>query len=177
MRIRLSELSEEERRLRRNRLEREWKRRNPDKIRAIRKRYYEAHKEQIKEAGRLYHQRPGVVERKRIAHNRWADKNPHLRWAHTSMYSHKRRGFRLLFSYQELKMLAEQTMECGYCGGKLLYNRQTSLMERPTLDRTEGDIVVRLEDVQIICHRCNVSKSNRTHSEFVHFCKLIAMKF
>ena len=47
----------------------------------------------------------------------------------------------------------------------------------PTLDRINNDPFILRDNIQIICHRCNTTKNNRTLVAFVEYCKKIVAKY
>ena len=111
---------------------------------------------------------------------RYAEQNPHRVWASGTITNHRRKGFRVLFSAQELAELAKSTQVCPICGVELRFSFGTKggkcAHDSPTLDRKDNGEELNLSDVQVLCLRCNTTKGNRTMKEFVDYCELVALK-
>jgi len=103
---------------------------------------------------------------------------PNNIWVQYAIHRKKVRGFKVLFTWQELVQVVEQTPSCRYCGVALDYTPFHGYGRRhaPSLDRVDniqsGDM--RLEDVQIICYQCNTTKCDRSHVDFMEYCKKVA---
>lgn len=105
-------------------------------------------------------------------------KNPQKRWASGTLGKHKKRGFRIQITIEELVSLFEQTTHCIYCDQKMERNKEILSSSSPTLDILDPkNKVVDINNIQIICHSCNSSKRNRTHQELVDWCKIVVQKF
>lgn len=46
-----------------------------------------------------------------------------------------------------------------------------------TLDRINNEKVLLLEDVWIVCMRCNVMKNSMTFDEYIEHCRMVVDKF
>lgn len=99
-------------------------------------------------------------------------------WANSSISGHRRKGYEINITTDELEAMAKNTTSCKYCGQHLNYNRGDKngkpQSSSPTLDSINNIKSLSIDNVQIICMRCNVTKSDRTHAEFVEYCKTIA---
>jgi hypothetical protein len=115
----------------------------------------------------------------REMHHKYKQKRKHYYWAHASIYAHKKSGLIINISPQELENIAKASIFCKYCGTNLNFNQRKGglLNESPTLDRTNNDQILNKESVQIICRLCNSTKQNRTHEEFINYCRMIGNKF
>ena len=102
-------------------------------------------------------------------------------WAVNSISNHKRRGYIINITNDELEKMALNTKICIYCGSNLIYKNNGKGDKindnRPSMDRINNENEININNVQIICSRCNVTKLNRTHDEFIEYCKIIAEKF
>jgi hypothetical protein len=49
--------------------------------------------------------------------------------------------------------------------------------ESPSVDRLSNSDILTVNNIQIICRRCNTTKLDRTMEEFVDYCKMVAKKF
>lgn len=106
-------------------------------------------------------------------------RNPIKRWATSTISGHKKRGCEIRFTTQELIELAEQTTHCKYCGKEIVYKpyEEVPVRNRPSMDRINNDTELRIDNIQIICNGCNISKGQMTHDEFILYCKNIASRW
>ena len=65
------------------------------------------------------------------------------------------------------------TQECPYCGCEFNWAGERGDRDNPTLDRIDNEGEIKPHNIQIICFRCNVTKQDRTHDEFVAYCKRV----
>lgn len=104
--------------------------------------------------------------------------HPREYWVYSTVCGHKRRGCAILFNKHDLIKLAYATSICKVCGCELSWSREgkngSPLNSSPTLDRTNQDKVLTMNNIQIICSRCNVTKNARSMNEFRDYCKLVA---
>ena len=73
--------------------------------------------------------------------------------------------------------MGKATTHCPYCGVELDWQRGLGKGGRdssPSLDRINNEKELRLDNIEIICHRCNSTKYNRTKKEFIDYCIKIA---
>lgn len=107
-------------------------------------------------------------------------RNKYKIYASTTLNDHKRNNFIVNITINELEKLAINTNFCIYCGIELNYNRGYKFMaldNSPSLDRINNENEMNMENVQIICHKCNAIKHDMTHLEFIKYCKHIFDKF
>jgi 5-methylcytosine-specific restriction endonuclease McrA len=128
-----------------------------------------------------YHNVPGIKEKHSKQSKDRKLARPREYWAYSTMSGHKSQGCTIELSRKELIDLANITDHCEICGEPmdwgLIGKQDHSLDNSPSLDRTDNEKVLRIENVQIVCSRCNVSKNSRTMDEFIAYCKMIAAKF
>lgn len=105
--------------------------------------------------------------------------DPRFAWARMTLANHKRNGFVINISKKELTELASKTDKCVICDSPLTwgYMNGAKIRSRPSLDRTDNDIVVSYDTIQILCFRCNTMKGDRTMKEYVDYCTYVANKF
>jgi 5-methylcytosine-specific restriction endonuclease McrA len=128
-------------------------------------------------------------ENLRVKHKEYRDKNRsrikehylkkiHRYWAQNSIYNHKKNGFIIKVTTDELEKLAKNSKECSYCGEELnwIWNRGHS-SKNPTLDRVNNEKEIRVDNIEIICRRCNATKYDRSKEEFIKYCEMIVNKF
>ena len=103
----------------------------------------------------------------------YAKNNPHRHWATGSIRNHKKLGILFLFTRAELEDLAKDTPCCLYCGVLLdwSYGEKTGPSENsPSLDNKDLKTALRLDDIDLVCYRCNRTKADRTTKGFLEYC-------
>ena len=116
-------------------------------------------------------------ERSREISRRWQVNNPERRWVINTLSSHRQKDFEVNITIDALTELAKNTKTCLLCGCELDWSVNTKgylQFNSPSLDRIDNADTLTLDNVQIICYRCNVTKQNRSMKEFVEYCKLVA---
>ena len=106
--------------------------------------------------------------------------NPKRAWSRSTLYKHKFRGaFDIKITIDELEHFIKDTEHCDLCkvpldwsrgtkGGKILYNS-------PTLDRKNNEHFIALDNIMILCHRCNSGKNEDSVEEYVERCKRVVL--
>ncbi len=110
----------------------------------------------------------------------WKEKrirNAKPMWARTTIRNHRRRGNIVNFTNQELLKFIKEVEVCSICGIKLNWFNNRICMDSPTLDRMNNEKHLDLNNIQILCCQCNVSKGNRTMGDFVNYCDWVLQKF
>ena len=100
--------------------------------------------------------------------------NPYLLFARYTYQTHNRDGYIVNLSVSDVEEMAKRTTNCPLCGIELNYRNSKSLFNSPSLDRIDNEKELNRENVMIICHKCNMTKSNRTLKEFVEYCRKIS---
>jgi len=107
--------------------------------------------------------------------------NPIRVWCNSTLYHHKKEGFNICITQEELKHIAKETLVCNICGCVLNWTPYTSngktQQNSPSLDRINNDTIITKENIQIICHQCNRTKGERTMEEFINYCKMVVNKY
>ena len=107
-------------------------------------------------------------------------RNPRRRWATACLAGHRRRGYEIQISFEELCQIASRTDFCFLCGAPLdwgLGNKGHMHNKSPTLDRLDNEGVIRSDNILILCYQCNATKRDRTLKEFLDYCRAITNKF
>lgn len=110
----------------------------------------------------------------------YARKNPRRRWATACLSGHRRRGYVIEITSEELYQIASKTELCFICGYQIdwqLGNKGHMHNKSPTLDRLDNEKVIRSDNILILCYQCNATKRDRTLKEFVVYCGTVAKKF
>ena len=140
---------------------REIRRANPEMTKAINKKCYDKD-----------------PEKKKARSKKWRAINSQRCWASHTISSHKRKGYAVIITIDELIKKAKEIKTCLYCGRLIDYTSGNGLNKNsPSLDRINNGKIMEMNNIQIICHHCNASKSSRTHDEFVQYCTKIYKQF
>jgi 5-methylcytosine-specific restriction endonuclease McrA len=147
------------------------------------KEHYQDNKDRYTENSTAYYlkNRSHVLEKCKEYRNRNKDriksnylKKIHRYWAQNSIYNHRKRKFIIKVTTDELENLAKNTQECLYCGEKLNWSwGRGHSSHSPTLDRINNEVEIRIDNVEIICRRCNATKYDRSKEDFIRYCEMI----
>ncbi len=100
------------------------------------------------------------------------------KWVSVSLNSHRRRGYDVRISNQQLYDFIQDKYTCAYCGTVLKWESNGGFVDNsPTVDRVDNENYIDMNNIQIICTKCNGTKRNRTHKEFVEYCNNIVQIF
>ena len=141
------------------------------------KEYHEKNKNEIHK--RKYHHRINNID-KYIKSERKVHRDPkhvHRQWATSSIRHHEKRGFDMNVTITELSEHAKTITHCPMCGIELKWYYGNLSPNSPTVDRVDSNNTLDMNNIQIICHRCNMAKRDRTMKEFVEYCKMVVEKF
>ena len=139
------------------------------------KELYQKNKEKLNEYGKEYRQenKEKLSKQQKKRHK----KNPIKYWCIHTISSHKKRGFKVLFTWQELLSIAEKTKSCPLCGDLLNWGVENKngrrQLDSPSLDRLNNDKTLTLKNTKIICWKCNNAKNEMSIKEFINYCKKI----
>src|SRR4030065_2045016 len=107
-------------------------------------------------------------------------KRSHRTWSRSTIYSHKEQEYDIQLTLDELENLAIRTIECPYCDIELdwsLGNKNgRSKYNSPSLDRINNGKILTIDNVQILCIVCNMTKGTRTEEEFASYCLMVSKK-
>jgi len=111
------------------------------------------------------------IEEDRVKELERINKNPERRWTTDTLRSHRRRGYAVLATVDEIYKKALATKKCRYCGVGLKFIHGLGFrIDAPSLDRINNGKVITKDNSQIICKCCNALKGARTHKEFIDYC-------
>ena len=137
-----------------------WRHKNLDKVRASRRRYYKKHGEELRAKSRAY--RKAHYEEKKAKDWEYRLTHPHRYWAYHTIFGHRNRGYKIQLGINELIELAKKSINCAICGTPLTWTLGNGhLLNYPTLDRIDDSKILTFQNIQILCNRCNVTKSDR----------------
>jgi hypothetical protein len=101
-------------------------------------------------------------------------------WAIASISGHRKLGHLIQITTDELQELASHATNCPMCGVEFDWGPKTKSGARPnspSVDRVGNEKVLDAHNIQIICRKCNYTKSDRSMAEFVDYCKRIVERF
>lgn len=102
------------------------------------------------------------------------ERRPFYAWAQGTIRHHKDNGIKIEINVKELEELAINTKYCPLCGCELKRNNGIGPNNTsPTLDRVNGEKVIKKDNIMIMCHKCNATKRDRSLSEFIQYCEHI----
>jgi len=107
-------------------------------------------------------------------------KNSKRRWTSACLSGHRRRGYLIHLTFEELYQLASKTDVCFICGNRLdwqLGDKGHMINRSPTLDRLDNENVIRSDNILILCYQCNATKRDRSLKEFLEYCRAVAARF
>lgn len=126
--------------------------------------------------GKQYRENNKEKEQKRI--REYYRKYPIKIWCQFTISKHQRRGFKVLFTWEELYPIAKQSKYCPICNCKLTWGYGNGRQNNtPSLDRVNNENILTLDNTQIICHRCNTAKGQMNMKEFIEYCIMVSNKF
>ena len=98
-------------------------------------------------------------------------------WARATLSRHRHKGYITEITSSELTEIARRTEHCYYCGCEFDWDPKHGkcLPNSPSMDRIDNDQIIRKTNIRIICHSCNTTKLDRTHEEFVEYCKTVTL--
>ena len=117
------------------------------------KEYYENNKEKIKEY----------------------NKNNYVRiWCSSTIRDHKKRGYIVNITIDELYDIVKDKPSCEICGKELEWystgkGKITNLS--PSLDRIYNGNEINKDNISILCHKCNTKKHSESIEENLVWCK------
>ena len=141
---------------------------NKDRIKAREKMYREENYDLIQERRRKFREnnRDHECERDR----KYREENKYLVWAKTTIRCHVRNGFFVIVKVYELAEMAKNTPRCPYCHEELLFGPKetgTLVLNSPTLDRRNNERILTVNNIDIICFRCNRIKGSMPQKAFI----------
>src|SRR3989304_2271033 len=104
-------------------------------------------------------------EKLKINSKKWREENPYRYWAIGTINRHKRKGFTILSTIDEIEFLAKRIKNCSYCNIELdwSWGNKGPKLNSPSLDRINNEKELRKDNIQIICYDCNAVKRTKTH--------------
>jgi hypothetical protein len=111
----------------------------------------------------------------------WKTNNYRHVWSYMSLYHHARKGYEINVTPSDLEGIANITEVCYICGIILdwSYGPKKGILNdnSPTLDRVNNEEELNIDNIKIICYKCNRTKSDRTMNEFIEYCGMVYTRF
>ena len=107
---------------------------------------------------------------------KWKQKNPHKVWASSTLSYHRKKGYSIIVTINDLTRKAEKAMYCALCGTKLNWVRgtkRTATSNSPSLDRKNNGNKITSSTILIVCHKCNTMKQDKTIIEYKQYIEQI----
>lgn len=120
---------------------------------------------------------PVRYKRKLERNYRSKRKNPWKYWASKTIYQHKKDGYAVGLTTNELAEIASNTKTCGYCDCLLCWTNTKTRPNSPTWDRLDNGDTMTLENTLIVCSKCNSEKRARSHKQYIQDSYALALKF
>jgi len=100
----------------------------------------------------------------------WRERNPARHWTAVTLISHRKRGFEVNISNQQLYDLITKIHNCQACGKPLKFNRgkHGPAHDSPTMDRMNNEKILTPSNILILCLSCNASKSEKPYRDFLN---------
>ena len=147
---------------------------NREKLKASSNKYYHDNTEKCSASTKKYRQANfGKIKARK---KRWRLANPRRWWSKQTLCAHRTKlGCKVVITLDEMHARAEATDYCEHCKCLLDYgpkDRTGGQANSPSLDRkVAGSDILSMDDVWILCHKCNSTKGKRSMDEF---CELAA---
>lgn len=107
----------------------------------------------------------------------WYNKSPRG-WANQAIGSHRRKGHVINITIDELYDYALDKKNCPICGVSLSWGKKNGHIRShsPSLDRINNEPELNINNIWIICARCNAAKGDMNMKDFVEYCKNVVKR-
>lgn len=123
--------------------------------------------------GKYYYCKECIKEKAMIRYK----KDPKRTWCITTLSNHKTSGYKIKITLDELYDYVQDKDYCLICGKELDWSYgdkgRCHKHNSPTLDRMNNESYITLDNIQILCRDCNVSKSDKTIEELLLWCEKV----
>jgi len=157
---------------------REYKEKNYDRLTSYQKLYRESNKDLIQIRNKNYYakNKDFISERRRyIASTPDGYKR---QWCYRTREKHKRIGYDVQLSSDDLFKIIKNINNCEICGCLLeWWPTGKASNESPTLDRLNNEQCINENNIQVLCLKCNTMKHNNTIPELINWCELVLSKY
>ena len=108
---------------------------------------------------------------------KWSRENPIRIRALNTIKHHSNKNNIINISVDEVVDLLEKSVYCPICGQKFTSTINGHQRNAPSLDRLNNEKELRVDNVWVICRKCNSTKLDRTMKEFYEYCNNVVTKF
>lgn len=110
--------------------------------------------------------------RKNIAALKWASDNPIRAKANRTLHNHRimHKDAIIKITISEIENLFRESTHCPLCGIKYSNESRQTVQ---SLDRLNNERELRVDNVWVICNKCNATKQDRTMEEFYEYCQMV----
>jgi len=140
------------------------------------KEYYENNKEKMKEYKKEYNEKYYENNKEKInKQQKEYNKNNYVRrWCYNTINKHKKCGYIVNITIDELYNIVKDEPSCEICGKELEWystgkGKTTNLS--PSLDRIYNGNEINKDNISILCHKCNAKKHSDSIEENLVWCK------
>ena len=142
------------------------------KCKKCRKEYYENNKEKILKQKKEY--RENNKEKILEYQKEYRENNYVRKWCSSTINFHKKRGYIVNITFDELYNIVKDKPSCEICGKELEWystgkGKTTNLS--PSLDRKNNENEINKDNISILCHKCNIKKNSESIEENLVWCK------
>lgn len=118
-------------------------------------------------------------EKWKTSHKKTVINNPIRNWCRSTRARHKNDGFIVMITNDELEKWANFHKHCEFCGIELDFTpfKGKSVSNSPSLDRTNNEQEIRLDNITMLCRNCNHRKGDMPLKDYLTFCKNLLKKF
>jgi hypothetical protein len=105
-------------------------------------------------------------------------KNPIKTWLRGTLNRHSKKYVVNVTTnqlYEKFKLITH----CPICGKEINfdYGKVKIMNNSPSLDRINNEKEIRIDNVQLICNQCNITKGSRTMEEFIDYCNKVTQRY
>lgn len=146
---------------------------NKNEISIYHKEYYKKNSNKIKD---YYNKNKDEISKNRKQYR--SSENGYIRnWCSHTLWAHKKRNFEVLITPSELYDIVSNIKSCAICGKPVEWWPTGKLTHAsPTLDRKYNENIISHNNIQILCHQCNMGKGQMSNDEYINHC-IRVMKF
>lgn len=114
------------------------------------------------------------LEKLRNDAREWYNKSPRA-WAAGALRSHRNRGHIVNITPEELYKFALDKKICPICGQTLSWGKKNGRIRAnsPSLDRIKNEKEINIDNIWIICAKCNMAKGESSMEDFIKYCKTV----
>jgi hypothetical protein len=120
------------------------------------------------------------ITRKEYRHKMVIDEDRERRtrkWASASLTAHRKNGYIISITLNELYEYALLVNKCEYTGIVLNWFSRVCSPTSPTIDRIDNGNESRLDNIRIVSHRINVMKQDLSFTDYINHCKYMVERY